>query len=176
MAEDGKVGGGALASREDCCTVLSGGDSTRALASRYGSLYCETRQKKVHLNAKNKGYSMSFLSILGISSAHAAAAPVAASGAPQESFLSVLPMLIIFIAVFYFLLIRPQTKRAKEQRQLLNNLSMGDEVLTAGGVIGRITKLRDNYVSLSLAQNVEMMFSKNAITSVLPKGTMESMN
>ena len=117
---------------------------------------------------------MSLLSMLGISTAYAAdAAPAAAQ---QGSLLSVLPMLIIFIAVFYFLLIRPQTKRSKDQRQLLENLAMGDEVLTVGGIIGRITKLRDNYVALSTGKDMEMVFQKNAIASVLPKGTMESMN
>ena len=117
---------------------------------------------------------MSLLSMLGISTAYAAdAAPAVGQ---QGSLLSVLPMLIIFIAVFYFLLIRPQTKRSKEQRQLLENLAMGDEVLTVGGIIGRITKLRDNYVALSTGKDMEMVFQKNAIASVLPKGTMESMN
>lgn len=120
---------------------------------------------------------MSLLSLLGISSAYAAdAAPAAAATTPQGSFLSVLPMLIIFVAVFYFLLIRPQTKRSREQRQLLENLAMGDEVLTVGGIIGRITKLRDNYVALAIGKDMEMVFQKNAIASVLPKGTMESMN
>lgn len=116
---------------------------------------------------------MSFLSMLGISSAHAATASTTA--APQQGgFLSVLPMLIIFIAVFYFLLIRPQSKRAKEQRNLLNSLAIGDEVLTSGGIVGRITKLRDNYIVLSIGKDMEMTFQKGAIVSILPKGTMES--
>lgn len=115
---------------------------------------------------------MSFLSMLGISTANAATTTAAA---PQQgSFLSVLPMLIIFIAVFYFLLIRPQSKRAKEQRNLLNSLAMGDEVLTTGGIVGRITKLRDNYIVLLISKDMEMTFQKGAIVSILPKGTMES--
>jgi preprotein translocase subunit YajC len=120
---------------------------------------------------------MSLLSFLGISTASAAtvAAPAAAP-TPEGSFLSVLPMLIIFIAVFYFLLVRPQSKRAKEQRQLLDNLALGDEVLTNGGIIGRIAKLRDNYIVLVVAKDMEMTFQKNAVVSVLPKGTLESMN
>lgn len=120
---------------------------------------------------------MSFLSILGISTAYAAdAAPAATTVAPQGSVLSVLPMLVLFVVVFYFLLIRPQSKRAKEQRQLLDNLAMGDEVLTVGGVIGRITKLRDSYIVLAIGKDIEIMFQKSSIASVLPKGTMESMN
>lgn len=119
---------------------------------------------------------MSLLSILGISSAHAATT-AAATTAPQEGgFLSVLPMLIIFIAVFYFLLIRPQSKRAKEQRQLLDNLSVGDEVLTAGGIMGRLTKLRDSYVVIAVSKEIEMTFQKSSIASVLPKGTLESIH
>ena len=114
---------------------------------------------------------MSFLSMIGVSTAHAATT----TAAPQQgSFLSVLPMLVIFIAVFYFLLIRPQSKRAKEQRELLTGLAMGDEVLTSGGIVGRITKLRDSYIVLMIAKDIEMTFQKGAIVSVLPKGTMES--
>lgn len=114
---------------------------------------------------------MTFLSLLGISTAYAAA-PAAA---PQQgSFLSVLPMLVIFLAVFYFLLVRPQQKRAKEQRQLLENLSIGDEVLTTGGIVGRLAKLRDSYVVLSISKDIEMTFQKSAIAAILPKGTMEN--
>src|SRR3990167_6832921 len=117
---------------------------------------------------------MSFLSMLGISTAHAA---TTSGTAPQEGgLMSVLQMLVIFVAVFYFLLIRPQSKRAKEQRQLMDNLMVGDEVLTAGGVIGRLTKLRDNYIVIAVSKDIELTFQKNAIASVLPKGTMESIS
>ncbi|OGT44507.1 MAG: preprotein translocase subunit YajC [Gammaproteobacteria bacterium RIFCSPHIGHO2_12_FULL_38_11] len=114
---------------------------------------------------------MSLLSLLGISTAHAA---TTAAAPEQGGFLSVLPMLIIFIAVFYFLLIRPQSKRAKEQRQLLDSLTVGDEVLTTGGIIGRVTKLRDSYIVLVIGKDIEMTFQKGAVASILPKGTMES--
>ncbi len=117
---------------------------------------------------------MSLLSLLGISTAHAATTAATPAAAPEGSFLSVLPMLIIFVAVFYFLLVRPQSKRAKEQRKLLASLAVGDEVLTTGGIIGRITKLRDNYVVLNIANNTDITFQKGAIATVLPKGTMES--
>ena len=120
---------------------------------------------------------MSLLSLFGISSAYAASAGGADGAAHHGGFMSMLPMLIIFIVAFYFLLIRPQSKRAKAQRKLLGELTVGDEVLTNGGIIGRITKLRDNFVSIVTgAQSQEMMMQKNAIVSVLPKGTMESMH
>lgn len=120
---------------------------------------------------------MSFLSLLGISTAYAATTTAATPAAtPEGGFLSVLPMLIIFIAVFYFLLIRPQSKRAKEQRQLLENLTVGDEVLTTGGIIGRLTKLRDGYVVITTGNNVEMTFQKASVAAILPKGTLDSIN
>src|SRR3989338_807680 len=118
---------------------------------------------------------MSLLSILGISTAHAATTATPATAPTAEgSFLSMLPMLIIFIAVFYFLLVRPQAKRAKEHRRLMEGLSIGDEVVTTGGMIGRLTKLRDNYVVISVAKDVEMTLQKGAIANILPKGTLES--
>ena len=117
---------------------------------------------------------MNLLSLIGISSAYAADSTVAAGTPPQGGFLSVLPMLIVFVLIFYFLLVRPQSKRAKQQRQLLDGLAMGDEVLTTGGIIGRITKLRDNYVVISVAKDVEMTLQKGAIANILPKGTLES--
>lgn len=116
---------------------------------------------------------MSLLSLMGISTAYAA---TTAPASHEGGFLSVLPMLIIFIVVFYFLLVRPQNKRAKEQREMLDNLSVGDEVLTTGGIIGRLTKLRDAYIVLSISKDIEMVFQKSAIASVLPKGTLESIN
>ena len=116
---------------------------------------------------------MSLLSVLGISTAQAATTTSAAT--PQHgSILSMLPMLLIFVVAFYFLLVRPQSKRAKEQRQLMNNLTIGDEVITAGGIAGRITKLRDNYAVLLVGKEVEMVFQKSSVASVLPKGTLES--
>ena len=118
---------------------------------------------------------MSLLSMLGISDA-VAATTQSAHATPQGSFLSVLPMLVIFIAVFYFLLVRPQSIRAKEHKELLDNLAVGDEVVTTGGVIGRLAKLRDNYIILSVSKDVEMTIQKNAIASVLPKGTLESIH
>lgn len=86
---------------------------------------------------------------------------------------SLLPIILMFV-LLYFLLIRPQTKRAKEHRTMLDNLQKGDEVVTAGGALGRITRIGDQYVSLEIASNVEIQVQKPAIQSVLPKGTIKS--
>lgn len=129
---------------------------------------------------------MSIFDILGIGTAFAEVANTATNAAntaqqqsPAAGFLSMLPMLIIIVAVFYFLFVRPQTKRQKEQRALLDSLTIGDEVITTAGLIGRLTKLRDNYVVLnvgqSVEQGVEITLQKNAIVGVLPKGTLETL-
>ncbi|MGH8728861.1 MAG: preprotein translocase subunit YajC [Burkholderiales bacterium] len=104
-----------------------------------------------------------------ISQAYAQAAP--ASGGMD--IVSLLPIILMFV-LLYFLLIRPQTKRAKEHRTMLENLQKGDEVVTAGGALGRITRIGDQYVSLEIANNVEIQVQKPAIQSVLPKGTIKN--
>ncbi len=82
-----------------------------------------------------------------------------------------LPLILIFI-VFYFLLIRPQMKRAKEHKQLVANLSKGDEVVTNGGLLGRITNLDDSFATLEVADGVRIKLQRHAVASVMPKGTM----
>lgn len=84
-----------------------------------------------------------------------------------------LPMIIIF-AAFYFLLIRPQQKRQKAHAELVKGLSTGDEVLTSGGILGKITAVSDHYVSLQLAKNVEIKIQKSSVSAVVPKGTIDS--
>ena len=84
-----------------------------------------------------------------------------------------LPMLVIFGA-FYFLLIRPQQKRQKEHTTLVGNLSTGDEVLTSGGIFGKITSISDHYVTLQIADNVEIKMQKTTVSQVLPKGSIEA--
>ena len=105
-----------------------------------------------------------------ISNAYAQAADAAAQPNPLISFL---PLLVLF-AVFYFMLIRPQMKRAKEQRTMIAALAKGDEVVTNGGMAGRIDELGDSFVSLEIAPNVKIKLQKSAITLVLPKGTLKS--
>lgn len=117
---------------------------------------------------------MSLLSFLGIADAHATAAATGAH--PQEGGLAMIAWLVAFIAIFYFLLIRPQTKRAKEHRQLLENISIGDEVITSGGIAGKVTKLRDNYAVLNISKDVEITLQKAAIATVLPKGTLDNIH
>jgi preprotein translocase subunit YajC len=120
---------------------------------------------------------MALFDFLGIGTALAEATQTTAAQNPpshQGSFLSMLPMLILFILVFYFLLVRPQTKRAKEQKKLMTSLAVGDEVMTAGGIVGRISRLKDNFVVLTIAKGVEITVQKGAIGSVLPKGTMDA--
>ncbi|MFL6698818.1 MAG: preprotein translocase subunit YajC [Vitreoscilla sp.] len=103
-----------------------------------------------------------------ISSAYAqTAAPAADSGIGQ--FLFFIPM----IAIFWFVAIRPQMKRAKEQKELLSSIAKGDEVVTTGGVIGRISKLGESYVHIETGGNVELQIQRSAIVQILPKGTMK---
>lgn len=83
-------------------------------------------------------------------------------------------MLAGFILIFYFMLWRPQSKRAKEQRELISNLAKGDEVVTNGGILGRIIKLTDDFVVVAVADGVDINVQKPAITAVLPSGTLKS--
>ena len=103
-----------------------------------------------------------------ISSAFAQAAP---SGDP--GYIGLLPIVLMFV-LLYFLMIRPQMKRAKEAKAMIEALQKGDEVITAGGVLGRITKLSDGYVSLEIAPNMEIAVQKSAVQVLLPKGTIKS--
>ena len=84
-----------------------------------------------------------------------------------------LPLLVIF-AAFYFLLIRPQQKRQKAHNQMVNGLSPGDDVLTAGGILGTVTAVSDHYITLRIADNVEIKIQKSTISAVVPKGTFDA--
>jgi preprotein translocase subunit YajC len=95
----------------------------------------------------------------------------AASAAPMwQSML--LP--IVLIAVFYFLLIRPQTKRAKEHRAMVSALEVGSEVVTAGGVLGKVTALSDQFLTIEISDNVQIKVQRHTVSQVLPKGTIKS--
>jgi len=104
-----------------------------------------------------------------IPNAWAANTPAPAQG--QGSFFI---MIAVFFAFMYFVLIRPQSKRAKEQRNLLTSLTKGDEVVTAGGLLGKITKISDNYLTLALNDSTEVSIQKSSVTNLLPKGTLKS--
>jgi preprotein translocase subunit YajC len=90
-----------------------------------------------------------------------------------DTFLSLLPLLLIF-GVFYFLLIRPQNKRQKEHKALVANLGVGDEVVTAGGVLGTVTEIKDQFLHVQVADGVVLKIQRHTIGAVMPKGTVKS--
>ncbi len=90
-----------------------------------------------------------------------------------DPFLSLLPLVLIF-GVFYFLLIRPQNKRQKEHKELVANIAVGDEVVTAGGVLGTVTNVKDQFVRVQVADGVELKLQRHTIGAVMPKGTVKS--
>ena len=98
-----------------------------------------------------------------------AAPPAAGQGDPLMSFL---PLIFIFV-VFYFLLIRPQSKKAKEHREMVAALAKGDEVVTSGGLLGRITQVGENFVQVKVADGVEVKIQKQSIATLMPKGTVK---
>ncbi len=111
--------------------------------------------------------------LLGLLSSQAFA--TGAAGSPQGGFTweSGL-LLIVFIAIFYFLMIRPQMKRNKEHRQLMSSLGKGDEVITNGGILGKITRVGDQFIELEIADKVIMKIQKQAVTNVVPKGSVKA--
>jgi preprotein translocase subunit YajC len=110
---------------------------------------------------------------LFISSAFAqAAAPAAGGGDMLSSLSSMLPLVLMFV-VLYFVMIRPQMKRQKEARAMIEALAKGDEVATAGGVLGKITSLGDTYLGLEIANGVEIKIQRSAVVQVLPKGAIK---
>jgi preprotein translocase subunit YajC len=106
--------------------------------------------------------------------ADAAGTPGAAA-APGMDYSQIF-VLVGFVAIFYFLLWRPQSKRRKEHQQLMASLAKGDEVVTAGGVVGRISKVEDDFIKLQVSNNVELRVQKSAIGATLPKGTLKSLD
>jgi preprotein translocase subunit YajC len=97
------------------------------------------------------------------------------SGAPQQGGgLSFIMMFVVFFVFLYFVILRPQNKRAKEQQSLLSSLAKGDEVITAGGLLGRVTKISDQYITVGIANNVDIVMQKTSVVSVLPKGTLKT--
>ncbi|MDD4910655.1 MAG: preprotein translocase subunit YajC [Sideroxydans sp.] len=110
------------------------------------------------------------LTELFISNAHAEGAAAAPAGG---GFLEFLP-LVALLAVFYFLILRPQQKRTKEHKSMMDALQKGDEVVTAGGALGRVEKVGDEYVSVAVAEGMVVQYQKFAIQTVLPKGTIKS--
>ena len=108
-----------------------------------------------------------------ISNAYAQTAATTAAAGPMDGVMQFLPIILMF-AVLYFLMVRPQMKKAKDHKALLDALAKGDEVVTQGGLAGRLTKVGDDFVTLAITDTVEIQMQKPAITLVLPKGTLKS--
>ena len=104
-----------------------------------------------------------------INSAHAQAA-----GGGAQSMLGTLLLPVLLLVVFYFLLIRPQNKKAKEQRDMLSKIAAGDEVTTSGGILGKVTEVGEQYMTLEIADGVNIKIQKFQVAQVLPKGTVKS--
>jgi preprotein translocase subunit YajC len=108
-----------------------------------------------------------------ISSAFAQTAPAAAAGGDMMSSLTgMLPLVLMFV-VLYFVMIRPQMKRQKEHKAMIDALAKGDEIATAGGLLGKVTKLCDNTLSLEVSPGMEVQLQRSAVVQVLPKGTVK---
>ncbi len=116
---------------------------------------------------------MSIFSVFGISDTFAVASNTPSAGGGLLSFL---PMMLVFIVAAYFLMIRPQNKRLKAHRKLISELTKGDEVVTAGGILGKIAKVSEDFTTITIAENVDINIQKSAITNVLPKGTLKAIN
>ncbi len=97
----------------------------------------------------------------------------AAAGSPTSDLMSFLPLVVIFV-LFFFMIIRPQMKQAKEQRAMIAALQKGDEVVTSGGIVGKVTKVTDAFVTVEIAAGTEIIVQKQAVQTALPKGTIKS--
>jgi preprotein translocase subunit YajC len=106
-----------------------------------------------------------------INSAYAQAAGTAPGG---PSLISSLALPALLLVVFYFLLIRPQSKRAKEQREMLSKVAVGDEIATTGGILGKVTEVGEQFLSVEISDGVNIKLQKFQVAQVLPKGTVKS--
>ncbi|ALL64140.1 Preprotein translocase subunit YajC [Paraburkholderia caribensis MBA4] len=97
-----------------------------------------------------------------------------AAGGAESSLMSFLPLILMF-AVLYFIMIRPQMKRQKEHRNMLSAMAKGDEVVTNGGIVGKVTKVGEAYVGVEIAEGTEITVQKSSVTTILPKGTLKSL-
>ena len=118
--------------------------------------------------------SNTFLTLLAVAGFQETAF-AAGKGAPTQDLLSSLPMLLVFFLGFYFLILRPQQKRQKAHKALIDGTSLGDEVSLTGGMMGRVAKLDEQVIHLEIADGVVIAASRSAISKVLPKGTLKSL-
>lgn len=107
-----------------------------------------------------------------ISSAFAQTAPAAAGGDMQSTLMGMLPLVLMFV-VLYFIMIRPQMKKQKEHKAMIEAVAKGDEIVTAGGVLGKVSKIGDTFLGLEVANGVEIQIQRSAIVQVLPKGSIK---
>jgi preprotein translocase subunit YajC len=148
------------------------------IAARLQLRVVRLRAAVLHGHAFAKEFGPSLRSLLWsfpvfISSAYAQTAPVAASGGDmQSSLMSMLPLVLMFV-VLYFVMIRPQMKKQKEHKAMIDAIAKGDEVVTVGGVLGKVSKLGDNYVGLEVASGVEVQIQRSAVVQVLPRGSIK---
>ncbi len=98
---------------------------------------------------------------------------MAAADAPQGGGMQLVIMVALFFGIMYFMIIRPQSKKAKEHTALLDSISKGDEVVTSGGILGKVAKLGDNYIELTVSDTSTIKIQRHAIGSILPKGTIK---
>ena len=107
-----------------------------------------------------------------ISNAYAQSAPAAAAGGAESTLLSLLPLVLMFV-VLYFIMIRPQMKRQKEHKAMIEALAKGDEVVVAGGLVGRVSRMGDSMLHVEIADGVEIQVQRPSVLQVLPKGTFK---
>lgn len=116
---------------------------------------------------------MSFL----ISDAFADTAKVAGNAqSPTQGWMSMLPMLVLLVAFMYFMVIRPQSKKAKEHKNLMDSLQKGDEVMTIGGILGKIEKIEGDFLVISIAENTQISVQRGAVSSIVPRGTIKTIS
>ena len=109
-----------------------------------------------------------------ISNAYAqAAGGTGGAGGAGDGFLGLLPIVLMFV-LLYFMMIRPQMKRQKEMKAMVEALKTGDEIITAGGILGKITKIGDHYLTVEIADNAQIVVQRAAVQTLLPKGTIKS--
>lgn len=97
-----------------------------------------------------------------------------AAAQQSDGAFSLIMVAAIFV-LFYFMLIRPQSKRAKQHKELVSSLKKGDEIITVGGILAKVVNINEQYIKISAADGVEMMLQRSCVTTILPKGTMESL-
>jgi preprotein translocase subunit YajC len=108
-----------------------------------------------------------------ISSAFAQSAPAAAAGGDlQSTLMSMLPLVLMFV-VLYFVMIRPQMKKQKEHKSMIDALAKGDEVVTVGGILGKVSKMGESHIGLEVSNGVEVQVQRSAVVQVLPKGSIK---